>query len=135
MIPLVGFLPGRRPARASARSTRSSASCCDDGFVARYTTEPDGRRRPAARRGRVPALLVLAGRQPRACIGPYGRGDALFERLLGLRNDVGLLAEEYDPGAGRLLGNFPQAFTHVSLVNTAGNLWARTVPRWHRPPA
>ena len=46
----------------------------------------------------------------------------LFERLLALRNDVGLLAEEYDPVARRLLGNFPQAFSHVALVNTARNL-------------
>ena len=46
----------------------------------------------------------------------------LFERLLGLCNDVGLLSEEYDVGAGRLVGNFPQAFSHVGLVNTALNL-------------
>ena len=48
--------------------------------------------------------------------------SALFERLLSLRNDVGLLAEEYDPVAGRLLGNFPQGFSHIGLVNTACNL-------------
>ena len=47
---------------------------------------------------------------------------ALFERLLSVTNDVGLLAEEYDPVAKRMLGNFPQAFSHVSLVNTAFNL-------------
>ena len=46
----------------------------------------------------------------------------MFERLLGLRNDVGLLAEEYDPAGGRQLGNFPQAFTHVCLVATAADL-------------
>jgi GH15 family glucan-1,4-alpha-glucosidase len=46
----------------------------------------------------------------------------LFERLLALRNDVGLLSEEYDPRAGRLLGNFPQAFSHVPLISTAMNL-------------
>jgi GH15 family glucan-1,4-alpha-glucosidase len=46
----------------------------------------------------------------------------MFERLLSLRNDVGLLAEEYDPDAGRLLGNFPQAFSHIGLVNSALNL-------------
>ena len=54
--------------------------------------------------------------------GPRDDGRALFERLLGLRNDVGLLAEEYDPRLGRQLGNFPQAFSHVGLVNTALNL-------------
>jgi len=52
------------------------------------------------------------------------RKDArrLFERLLALRNDVGLLAEEYDPRAGRLVGNFPQSFSHIALINTAYNL-------------
>ena len=48
----------------------------------------------------------------------------LFERLLSIRNDVGLLSEEYDPHSKRLLGNFPQAFTHVSLINTAHNITA-----------
>jgi GH15 family glucan-1,4-alpha-glucosidase len=47
---------------------------------------------------------------------------ALFERLLSIRNDVGLLAEEYDPAEKRFLGNFPQAFSHVGLINTAHNL-------------
>ena len=64
-----------------------------------------------------------------------GRGDearALFERLLGLANDVGLLAEEYDPLARRQLGNFPQAFSHVALVNSAMNLRAGTRPAEQR---
>jgi GH15 family glucan-1,4-alpha-glucosidase len=59
------------------------------------------------------------------CYALMGRMDdarQLFERLLSLRNDVGLLAEEYDPDGRRLLGNFPQAFSHVGLVNTAYNL-------------
>jgi GH15 family glucan-1,4-alpha-glucosidase len=46
----------------------------------------------------------------------------LFDRLIALRNDVGLLSEQYDPKAGRLIGNFPQAFTHIALVNSAFNL-------------
>ena len=58
--------------------------------------------------------LVLQGRHDEA--------RALFERLLGLCNDVGLLAEEYDPRAQRQLGNFPQAFSHLALINTALNL-------------
>ncbi|MDE2513480.1 MAG: glycoside hydrolase family 15 protein, partial [Alphaproteobacteria bacterium] len=56
----------------------------------------------------------------------------LFERLLALRNDVGLLAEEYDPHARRLLGNFPQAFSHVGLINTAHNLTLHRGPPEHR---
>ena len=58
--------------------------------------------------------LILQGR--------IAEAQSMFERLLALRNDVGLLAEEYDPCARRQLGNFPQAFSHVSLVNTAYNL-------------
>ena len=59
------------------------------------------------------------------CLILLGRVDAaraLFMRLLGICNDVGLLSEEYDPSSGRLVGNFPQAFSHLSLVNTAHNL-------------
>ena len=59
------------------------------------------------------------------CLELLGRHDealALFERLIGLANDVGLLSEEYDPTAKRLLGNFPQAFTHLALVGTAFNI-------------
>jgi GH15 family glucan-1,4-alpha-glucosidase len=55
-------------------------------------------------------------------MGRQDEARTLFERLLEVQNDLGLLAEEFDPQEGRLLGNFPQAFTHVSLVNTAGNL-------------
>jgi len=58
--------------------------------------------------------LILQGRVAEA--------SAMFERLLALRNDVGLLAEEYDPRTKRQMGNFPQGFGHVSLVNTAYNL-------------
>jgi GH15 family glucan-1,4-alpha-glucosidase len=54
--------------------------------------------------------------------GRHEEARAMFERLLAIRNDVGLLAEEYEPATGRLLGNFPQAFTHVGLINTALNL-------------
>ena len=57
-----------------------------------------------------------------AMTGRMDEARALFERLLALRNDVGLLSEQYDPASKRLLGNFPQAFSHVSLVNTALNL-------------
>ncbi len=53
---------------------------------------------------------------------------ALFERLLSLRNDVGLLAEEYDPSDRRQLGNFPQAFSHLALINTARNLMSAGGP-------
>ena len=66
-------------------------------------------------------MLALQGRRDEA--------RELFERLLALRNDVGLLAEEYDPAAGRQLGNFPQAFTHLALVEAALALGAMDAPR------
>ena len=140
--PVVRLRPARRepahdPARRlpsapttrgwSARSRRSSASSCVDGFVERYRADDETRRRrPPAGRGRLPALLLLA-RRPRAA-GPRRRGARLFERLLALRNDVGLSAEEYDPVGKRLLGNFPQAFTHLALVETAYSM-AKLAPR------
>ena len=70
------------------------------------------------------------------CLHLIGRGDdarALFERLLAVRNDLGLLSEEYDPVAGRLVGNFPQAFSHVSLVNTAFRLSGHAGPSDQAP--
>ena len=70
--------------------------------------------------------LVLQGRRDEA--------RELFERLLALRNDLGLISEEYDPVAKRLLGNFPQAFTHVGLVNSAYNLSAHASPSEQRQP-
>jgi GH15 family glucan-1,4-alpha-glucosidase len=57
-----------------------------------------------------------------ALMGRHAEARALFERLLGFCNDLGLIAEEYDPVAGRQLGNFPQAFSHIALVNSAYNL-------------
>ena len=59
-------------------------------------------------------------------MGRSGEASHIFKRLLGVRNDVGLLSEEYDHSTGRMLGNFPQAFSHVALINTAANL---TMPR------
>ena len=79
-------------------------------------------------------MLVLARRRARACRAGATRRGELFERLLALRNDLGLISEEYDPVAKRLLGNFPQAFTHVGLVNSAYNLSAHASPSEQRQP-
>jgi GH15 family glucan-1,4-alpha-glucosidase len=65
-------------------------------------------------------------------MGRLEEANALFERLLGLRNDLGLLAEEYDPRTGRQLGNFPQAFSHIGIVNTANNLISARGPAEQR---
>jgi GH15 family glucan-1,4-alpha-glucosidase len=64
--------------------------------------------------------------------GRRDEAEQMFERLLGVRNDLGLFAEEYDPHAQRLVGNFPQAFSHIGLVNTARNLATREGPAEHR---
>ncbi|MGI9182354.1 MAG: glycoside hydrolase family 15 protein, partial [Longimicrobiaceae bacterium] len=66
-------------------------------------------------------------------IGRHDDARRLFERLLALRNDVGLLAEEYDPRIGRQVGNFPQAFSHVALVDTALNLGQAALQNAPRP--
>jgi GH15 family glucan-1,4-alpha-glucosidase len=94
-----------------------------DGFLLRYRGEEAIDGLPVGEGTFLPCsfwlvdALVLDGRHDQAA--------ELFERLLGVRNDVGLLAEEYDPRSGRQLGNFPQAFSHIALVNSAFNL-ART---------
>jgi GH15 family glucan-1,4-alpha-glucosidase len=67
--------------------------------------------------------------------GRHAEAREIFQRLLAIRNDVGLLSEEYDPVSRRLLGNFPQAFTHVGLINTARNLSRRGGPAEHRQEA
>lgn len=119
LIPVVGFLKPDDP-RVLGTVSQIEKRLLHDGFVNRYNTETkiDGLE------GREGAFLacsfwladnyVLQGREQEA--------RKLFERLLALRNDVGLLSEEYDPEAKRFLGNFPQAFSHVALVNTALNI-------------
>jgi GH15 family glucan-1,4-alpha-glucosidase len=65
-------------------------------------------------------------------LGRHDEARQLFDRLLGLRNDVGLLAEQYDVRVGRQVGNFPQAFSHVALVTTANNLKRASKPAMQR---
>jgi GH15 family glucan-1,4-alpha-glucosidase len=121
MIPLVGFLP------ASDRRMRGTVAAierelCPDGLVLRYapggSESVDGL--PAGEGTFLACSFWLADNL--ALLGRHDEARELFERLLDLRNDVGLLAEEYDAKTGRLLGNFPQAFSHVALVNTARQL-------------
>ncbi len=127
MLPLVGFLPATDP-RMVGTIEAIERELVDDGFVLRYRTSDDGAVDGlSGREGAfLPCSFWLAD-----CLHMVGREDdaaALFERLLGLCNDVGLLSEEYDAQAGRLVGNFPQAFSHVSLVNTAYRLAGRPEP-------
>jgi GH15 family glucan-1,4-alpha-glucosidase len=121
MMPMIGFLPGSDP-RIHSTVEAIERTLMKDGFVARYETSPDGAvdGLPAGEGAFLPCSFWLADNL--AIIGRVDDAVALFERLIGLANDVGLLSEEYDGGARRQLGNFPQAFTHVSMVNTADHL-------------
>jgi len=119
LIPITGFLPADDP-RVIGTVRAIEKDLVVDGLVRRYHTHqtddglPPGEGVFLACSFWLADNLLLQGRREEAC--------ELFERLLALRNDVGLLAEEYDPAAKRFLGNFPQAFSHVALVNTAMNL-------------
>jgi GH15 family glucan-1,4-alpha-glucosidase len=97
-----------------------------NGFVDRYLPAPHVDGLPAGEGTFLLCTFWLADNL--ALQGRYDEARELFERLLNLRNDVGLLSEQYDPGAGRMLGNFPQAFSHVGLINTARNLTRRGGP-------
>ena len=119
MIALTGFLPASDP-RVAGTVAAIEEELLQDGFVLRYRTEK-----------RVDGLVPGEGAFL-ACsfwladnyvlLGRLDDARDLFEKLIGLCNDVGLLSEEYDPHAQRQVGNFPQAFSHIALINTAYNL-------------
>ena len=130
LIPLVGFLPADDP-RVRGTIEAIEADLVVDKLVLRYHTldqSVDGL--PAGEGVFLPCSFWLVD-----CLELIGRHDDahdLFDRLIGLANDVGLLSEEYDPVAGRLLGNFPQAFTHLALVNSAYNILPHLESTMHR---
>ena len=116
LIPRVGFLPySDERVVGTVETIRNELT--EDGLVLRYRTDEsdDGLS------GHEGSFLICSFWLVNALwgIGRRREAEELFERLLGLRNDVGLLSEEYDTRAGRLVGNFPQAFTHLALVNCA----------------
>jgi GH15 family glucan-1,4-alpha-glucosidase len=119
MVPLVGFLPANDP-RVKGTVDAIERELVTDGFVLRYRTNEDVDGLPPGEAAFLPCSFWLVDNL--AMLGRHEDALGLFERLLALRNDVGLLSEEYDPDARRLIGNFPQAFSHISLVNTASNL-------------
>jgi GH15 family glucan-1,4-alpha-glucosidase len=119
MLPLVGFLPPSDP-RLRGTIEAVERELLQDGFVLRYRSEGGVDGLPPGEGVFLPCSFWLAN-----CYELLGRHDdavELFDRLVGLANDLGLLSEEYDPAAQRLLGNFPQAFTHLALVGTAFNV-------------
>lgn len=101
-----------------------------DGFVARYPTESTVDGLPPGEGAFLPCTFWLVDNY--VLLGQEERARRLFERLLGLRNDVGLLAEEYDVKAQRLVGNFPQAFSHIGLIGSAHYLTHRLENAPHR---
>jgi GH15 family glucan-1,4-alpha-glucosidase len=118
VIPLVGFLPPNDD-RIVATVEAIRRELTVDGLVLRYRSREDAAvdGLPAGEGVFLPCSFWLA--EVLARQGRVDEARELFERLLDIRNDVGLLAEEYDPAAGRQLGNFPQAFTHLALVGAA----------------
>jgi GH15 family glucan-1,4-alpha-glucosidase len=119
MIPLVGFLPADDP-RVVGTVACIERELLYEGFVQRYKTGAEVDGLPPGEGVFLPCTFWLADNY--VMLGRHKEAEQLFERLLGLCNDVGLLSEEYDPKTQRLVGNFPQAFTHVGLINTAMNL-------------
>jgi len=116
LIPQTGFLPIDDP-RVGNTIAAIERELLADGFVLRYRTDPAVDGLPAGEGAFLPCSFWLADAY--SLQGRIGEGRALFERLLALSNDVGLLAEEYDPRARRQVGNFPQAFSHLSLIGSA----------------
>jgi GH15 family glucan-1,4-alpha-glucosidase len=119
MLPLVGFLPATDP-RILGTVDLIRRQLVRDGFVARYPTKQAVDGLPPGEGAFLICTFWLADNL--ALQGRQAEAREIFERLLALRNDVGLLSEQYDPQAQRLVGNFPQAFSHVGLINTASNL-------------
>lgn len=132
MIALVGFLPPEDK-RVQGTMEAIERHLVVDGLVRRYNTSevedglPEGEGAFIACSFWLVDNLVLLGRLDEA------RG--LFQRLLGLRNDLGLLSEQYDPMSKRLVGNFPQAFSHIALINSAYNLERAAKPAEQRSGA
>ena len=120
MISLVGFLPPSDE-RVATTVEAIQRELCHDGLVLRYSTEDSGvDGLPPGEGAFLACTFWLVDNL--ALLGRHDEAGRLFERLVSLGNDVGLMAEEYDVATGRMVGNFPQAFTHVGLVNSAFNL-------------
>ena len=119
LMPAVGFLPPEDP-RLTGTIAAIERRLLRDGFVLRYDsgTADDGL--PPGEGAFLACSFWLADAY--VMLGRRDDARRLFERLMSLRNDLGLLSEQYDPHAKRLVGNFPQAFSHISLINTANNI-------------
>jgi GH15 family glucan-1,4-alpha-glucosidase len=131
-IPLVGFLPARDP-RMVSTVRAIEKKLLRGGFVRRYSTELGLDGLPGDESPFLACSFWLADNY--ALQGRIAEAEELFERLLSIRNHLGLLAEEYDPIAGRQLGNFPQGFSHLALIYTAGIIENVGIGRWPQSSA
>ena len=129
LIPQVGFLPPEDP-RVHGTIAAIERELMVDDLVLRYRTEQNIDGLPPGEGPFLACSFWLA--DVYEMLGRHNDAERLFEHLLSFRNDLGLLAEEYDPRAARQLGNFPQGFSHVALVNTANNLISRRGPAEQR---
>jgi GH15 family glucan-1,4-alpha-glucosidase len=119
LLPAVGFLPASDP-RVRGTIAAIEKYMMRDGFVLRHDPREVSDEKQPIEGAFLACSLWLADAYVLA--GEIGKAQALFDRVVGVANDLGLLAEEYDSGAGRQTGNFPQALTHIALINTAHNL-------------
>jgi GH15 family glucan-1,4-alpha-glucosidase len=126
LIPLVGFLPPADPRVKGTLRAIEEKLLVGGEFVLRYEPENPGDGLPAGEGAFLVCSFWLVDNY--ILQGRYAEATRLFDRLLSRRNDVGLLAEEFDPFAGRMLGNFPQAYSHVGLINCALNLSRKACP-------
>jgi GH15 family glucan-1,4-alpha-glucosidase len=132
MMALVGFLPpGDKRLRGTVDAIEQRLMV--DGLVRRYDTQTAGDGLPAGEGAFLACSFWLVDNL--VLLGRLDDARGLFERLLALRNDLGLLSEEYDPAAKRLVGNFPQAFSHIALINSAYNLARAAKPAEQRSGA
>ena len=119
LMPVVGFLPGSDP-RVKGTVRAIERELMPNGFVMRYNTAKTDDGLPSGEGVFLACSFWMV--HALKAVGRKRDARALFERLLSLRNDLGLLSEEYDPKRKRLVGNFPQAFSHIALVNAAFDL-------------
>ena len=130
LIPIVGFLPSEDPRVRGTLRAIEDKLLIDDEFVLRYETDDVDDGLPAGEGAFLACSFWLVDNY--ILQGRYAEAHTLFTRLLSRCNDVGLLAEEFDPRAGRMLGNFPQAYSHVGLINCALNLSRQKGPAEER---
>jgi GH15 family glucan-1,4-alpha-glucosidase len=129
LVPQVGFLP-HDDRRVVSTVSAIEKELISNGFVHRYRTDQVDDGVGGGEGAFIACSFWLADAY--VMLGRFDEAEDLFDRLLAIRNDLGLLAEEYDPLRRRLTGNFPQGFSHIGLINTAFNLLAARGPAHQR---